>query len=139
MPCGKLCFSSAIFSRTRLEISMAFEPGRWKIGIATAGLLFSSERRAYWLEPSSTRAMSRRRVISPLAPARMMMFSNSSSVTRRPWVLIDNWKLVSLGAGGAPRVPAATWRFCSRMALTTSVAVRLREATLFGSSQTRSE
>ncbi len=96
MPCGKLCFSSAIFSRTRLEISMAFEPGRWKIGIATAGLLFSSERRAYWLEPSSTRAMSRRRVISPLAPARMMMFSNSSSVTRRPWVLIDNWKLVSL-------------------------------------------
>ena len=76
---------------------MAFEPGRWKIGIATAGLLFSSERRAYWLEPSSTRAMSRRRVISPLAPARMMMFSNSSSVTRRPWVLIDNWKLVSLG------------------------------------------
>ena len=118
---------------------MALEPGRWKIGMATAGWLFSSERRAYWLEPSSTRAMSFRRVISPSAPARMMMFSNSSSLTRRPWVLIDSWKLVEPGAGGAPSWPAATWRFCSRIAATTSLAVRLREAVLFGSSHTRSE
>ncbi|MCY1382573.1 hypothetical protein D9M69_706070 [compost metagenome] len=118
---------------------MALEPGRWKIGIATAGWLSSSERRAYWLEPSSTRAMSFRRVISPLAPERMMMFSNSSSFTRRPWVLIDSWKAWALGAGGAPSAPAATWRFCSRIAVTTSVAVRLREAVLFGSSQTRRE
>ncbi|MNN51364.1 hypothetical protein D3C81_1659950 [compost metagenome] len=118
---------------------MALEPGRWKIGMATAGWLSSSERRAYWLEPSSTRAMSFRRVISPSGPLRMMMFSNSSSLTRRPWVLIDSWKLVAFGAGGAPRAPAATWRFCSRIALTTSVAVRLREATLFGSSHTRRE
>ncbi|MCY1454103.1 hypothetical protein D9M71_711430 [compost metagenome] len=81
---------------------MALEPGRWKIGMATAGWLFSSERRAYWLEPSSTRAMSLRRVISPSAPERMMMFSNSSSLTRRPWVLTDSWKLVLPGAGGAP-------------------------------------
>ncbi|MND98256.1 hypothetical protein D3C80_905990 [compost metagenome] len=69
---------------------MALDPGRWKIGMATAGWLFSSERRAYWLDPNSTRAMSLRRVISPSAPERMMMFSNSSSVTRRPWVLTDN-------------------------------------------------
>jgi len=87
---------------------MALEPGRWKIGIATAGWLSISERSAYWLDPSSTRAMSLRRVISPLSPARITMFSNSSSVTRRPWVFTDNWKLVSVGAGWAPRAPAAT-------------------------------
>jgi hypothetical protein len=52
-------------ARTESEISMAFDPGRWNTGIATAGWLFSSERSAYWLEPSSTRAMSRRRVIEP--------------------------------------------------------------------------
>ncbi|MNL70804.1 hypothetical protein D3C87_1958600 [compost metagenome] len=84
MPSGKLFFSSAILSRTSLEISIALEPGRWKIGIATAGWLFNKERRAYWLEPSSTRAMSFSRVISPLSPERMMMFSNSSSLTKRP-------------------------------------------------------
>ncbi len=118
---------------------MALEPGRWKIGRATAGWLLSSERSAYWLEPSSTRAMSLRRVISPSSAARTTMFSNSSSVTRRPWVLTDSWKLLALGAGGAPSWPAATCRFCSRMAVTTSVAVTLRDAVLFGSSQTRSE
>eukprot|EP00659_Diplonema_papillatum_P012695 gene12695-biopygen12748 len=139
MPSGKLCFSSAILARTSLEMSIALEPGRWKIGIATAGWLSINERRAYWLEPSSTRAMSFKRVISPLAPARMTIFSNSSSVTSRPWVLTDSWKLVSFGAGCAPKAPAATWRFCSRMAVTTSVAVRLREAVLFGSSHTRRE
>ena len=81
---------------------MALEPGRWKIGIATASWLLSKARRAYWLEPSSIRAMSLRRVISPFGPLRMITFSNSSSVTRRPWELIDIWKLVALGAGGAP-------------------------------------
>ena len=50
MPSGKLFFSSAILSRTSLEIWIALEPGRWKIGIATAGWLLSNERRAYWLE-----------------------------------------------------------------------------------------
>lgn len=95
-------------SRTRSEMAMALEPGRWNIGMATAGWLFSNERRAYWLEPSSMRAMSFRRVISPSSPARTMMFSNSSSSTRRPWVLIDSWKSVAPGAGGAPRAPAAT-------------------------------
>jgi hypothetical protein len=80
--------------------------------MATAGWLLSKERSAYWLEPSSIRAMSRRRVIEPSSPARMMMFSNSSSLTSRPWVLIDNWKSVAPGAGGAPSEPAATWRFC---------------------------
>ena len=85
------------------------------------------------------RAMSRSRVIWPSLPARTMMLANSSSSTRRPWVLMASWKLVLPGAGGAPRAPAATWRFCSRMAVTTSLAVRPREATLSGSSQTRRE
>ena len=44
---------------------------------------------------------------------------------------------MSIGAGGAPSTPAATWTFCSRMARTTSVAVSCREASRSGSSQTR--
>jgi hypothetical protein len=40
-----------------------------------------------------------------------------------------SWKLVSPGAGGAHKEPAATWRFCSRIAATISVVVRPREAT----------
>ncbi|MNP29230.1 hypothetical protein D3C76_1222450 [compost metagenome] len=115
------------------------EPGRWKIGMATASWLLSKARKAYWLDPSSTRAISLRRVISPFGPLRMITFSNSCSVTSRPWELIDIWKWVAFGAGGEPSAPAATWRFCSRTALTTSVAVRLREAVLSGSSQIRRE
>ncbi len=37
MPWGKLCLSSAILARTWLDRSMALLPGRWKIGMATAG------------------------------------------------------------------------------------------------------
>ena len=40
-------FSSAMVARTWSEISMALEPGDWKIGMATADLLSSSERRPY--------------------------------------------------------------------------------------------
>ncbi|XQU71161.1 hypothetical protein OJJOAM_003950 [Cupriavidus sp. H18C1] len=46
--------------RTSSEIWIAFDPGAWKIGIATAGLLSSSERSAYSDAPSSMRATSRR-------------------------------------------------------------------------------
>ena len=46
-------------------------------------------------------------------------------------------RLRRLGTGGCPSRPAATWRFCSRTALITSLAVRSRAASLSGSSQTR--
>ena len=42
-----------------------------------------------------------------------------------------------VGIGSAPSWPAETCTFCSRIARTTSPAVRPREATLSGSSQTR--
>jgi hypothetical protein len=45
--------------------------------------------------------------------------------------------VASDGAGGAPSTPAATWTFCSRIARTTSVVVSWRDASRFGSSQTR--
>jgi hypothetical protein len=41
-----LALISAISARTLSEISMAFDPGAWKTGMATAGLLFRSERSA---------------------------------------------------------------------------------------------
>ena len=44
MPSGMFAFSSAIVLRTLSEISIALEPGDWKIGTATADLLSSSER-----------------------------------------------------------------------------------------------
>jgi hypothetical protein len=46
MPSGKFSFSSSMVWRTLLERSSALEPGAWKMGIATASLLLSSERRA---------------------------------------------------------------------------------------------
>ncbi len=58
-------FISAIVARTSSEIARAFEPGAWKMPIATAGLLSSSERSAYSAAPSSMRATSRSRVTSP--------------------------------------------------------------------------
>ena len=44
---------------------MAFEPGAWKIGIATACLLSSSERRPYCEASISMRATSPSRVTTP--------------------------------------------------------------------------
>ena len=42
------------------------------------------------------------------------------------------WNTWPLGTGGWPIWPAATWTFCCSMALTTSVAVRLRNGHLLG-------
>jgi hypothetical protein len=67
-----------------------------------------------------------------------MMAPNSSSVISRPLVLMrSSVSTVVAGRLLADRLPAATWTFCSRMAATTSEAVRPLAATLFGSSQTR--
>ena len=46
MPSGNDFFSSAIFARTASEIAIAFEPGRWNTGIATAVSLLSIARSA---------------------------------------------------------------------------------------------
>src|SRR5206468_11933792 len=59
---------SAICCRTFVESASALEPGAWKMGIATALRLSSSERSEKSPAPSSTRATSRRRVISPCSP-----------------------------------------------------------------------
>jgi hypothetical protein len=136
-PSGNERFSRSITSRTCDEASIAFEPGRCDTPIATAGRLSSRLRSEYRFEPSSTRPMSRSRVICPSGVARMTMPANSSSVVRRPWALTESWKVVSAGLGGAPSTPAATWTFCSRIARTTSVAVSCRAESLSGSSHTR--
>ena len=68
-----------------------------------------------------------------------MMFSNCSMSASRPRVVTVYWKATSSGAGGSPMAPAATWTFCSWMAATTSVVVRLRACSLAGSSHTRIE
>ncbi len=52
--------SSSMVLRTSSEIWMALDPGAWKIGIATADLLSSSERSAYSDAPSSMRDTSLR-------------------------------------------------------------------------------
>ena len=124
-------------SRTCEEASIAFEPGRCAIPIATADLLSSRLRSAYMFEPSSIRATSRRWVICPSGVARTTMSPNSSSVVRRPCALTSIWKVVFDGAGGAPRTPAATWMFCSRIDRTTSLVVSWRADSLSGSSQMR--
>ena len=78
------------------------------------------------------------RISPPVAGSvRTMMSANSSSLASRPWVLTDSWNSVPLGAGEAPTVPAATCVFCSRIAAMTSEVVRLRAASLAGSSQMR--
>ena len=68
-----------------------------------------------------------------------MILPNFSALSMRPCVLIVSWKgkFVPSGTGGWPMRPAATWMFCSRMALTTSSTVIPRYASLFGSSQIR--
>ena len=135
-PCGKSFASSSIVARTSLDNCRSLAPGAAKIGIATADLLFSSERSAYELEPSSRRATSLSRVVPPSALVFKTMSPNSSTLCRRPTVLTVSWKSASL-AGPWPMTPAATCTFCSRIAATTSPAVRLRSATFCGSSQTR--
>ena len=81
-------------ARTRLEISIAFEPGAWKIGIATACLLSSSERRLYCEASISMRATSLSRVTTPFWFL-MTIRPNSSGSDSRPSTLIGscNWPL----------------------------------------------
>lgn len=62
---GKSFESSFIVLRTWSETCKAFAPGAWKIGIATACLLSSNERKPYWEAASSTRATSPNRVTAP--------------------------------------------------------------------------
>ncbi len=83
--------SSAMVARTSSEICSALEPGAWKIGMATADLLLSSERSAYSLAPSSMRATSLSRVTAPSGAVRMTMLPNSSGVVSRPCALTAIW------------------------------------------------
>src|SRR5207247_1144706 len=62
---------------------------------------------------------------------------NSSGSISRPRVLIVSWNCCPFGTGCWPICPAATWTFCAPMALTTSAAVRLSEASFCGSSHAR--
>jgi hypothetical protein len=126
-------------ARTLSEIAIALEPGAWEIGIATAGLLSSSERNAYSEAPSSMRAMSRSRVISPLAPVLTTISPKSSSLCSRPWALIESWRSRPGKPGEAPTTPAAACTFCAWISRTTSPAERPRSATFCGSSHTRIE
>ena len=137
IPCGKRVLSSFIFSRTPLESASALDPGAWNTAMATADLLSSSARREKLPAPSSMRATSRSRVTSPFEPVLTMMLPNSVSSASRPCAVTVSWYATGSGIGGAPTTPAATWRFCSRIACTTSPAERLCEATRFGSSHTR--
>jgi hypothetical protein len=107
--------------------------------MATADLLSSSERSAYSEAPSSMRAMSRKRVISPLAPVLTTISPNSSSLCKRPWALMESWRSSPGNPGEAPTTPAAACTFCARISLTTSLAERPRSAAFCGSSQTRME
>ena len=138
MPCGKSGLSCSILARTAFESASAFEPGAWKIAIAAASLLLSRLRSEYVPDESSTRPRSRMRIRPPVeGSVRTMMSANSSSFARRPCVLTASWNSVPAGAGDAPTVPAATCAFCSRIAAMTSPVVRLRAASLAGSSQMR--
>ena len=83
------------------------------------------------------RPMSRRRTIDPSEPVRTMISPNSSALARRPRALTSSSNAAAPVAGWLPTTPAATCTFCSRIARTTSLAARPREATFAGSSQTR--
>jgi hypothetical protein len=66
-----------------------------------------------------------------------MMLANSSGVVKRPGartVYVNSWPR---GAGSPPIWPAGAWRFCSLMALTTSVAERPSWARRSGRTHTR--
>ena len=136
-PGGKSVEMRFMVARTSLESWIVLAPGASKIGIATARWLSLRERSEYSAAPSSTRAMSRTRVSSPVGPALTMMSANSSTVDSRPCALIETWKSAGRPWGGAPMEPADTWTFCSRMARSTSPAAMPRAAARSGSSQTR--
>jgi hypothetical protein len=85
------------------------------------------------------RATSRSRVTEPSGSARSTMLPNSSGEVRRPSVLTVSVKPPGETAGAWLIAPAATCRLAARMAIISSVAVRLWPATRAGSSQTRIE
>ena len=92
--------------RTWSETCKALAPGAWKIGIATACLLSSNERKPYCEAASSTRATSPSRVTAPSAAVFKTISANSCSVLKRPCAFTESCKGELLGA--APMVPAAT-------------------------------
>ena len=85
-------------ARTWSEIWMALEPGAWKIGIATACLLLSSERRPYCEASISTRATSPSRVTTP--PSRLMTIWPNCSGSLQAALDIDGQLQLALAAIG---------------------------------------
>lgn len=80
------------------------------------------------------------RVMRPSVPTLTTMSPNSDGSVSRPCAFNVYWKAeLSLGSGGPPTTPAATWMFCSLTALTTSPAVMLRAAISSGLSHSRIE
>jgi hypothetical protein len=63
--------------------------------------------------PSSTRATSRSRSTEPSSLVRMAMFSNSSTLTRRPLVWMLSCNCWSREIGRAPMRPTAACTFCA--------------------------
>ena len=80
--------------------------------------------------------MSRMRVTRP-SSVLTTTSSNSRASRSRPSVSTLSWKAPCSGTGGWLSTPEATWTFWPRNASTTSPAVKLRAATLSGSSQIR--
>jgi len=118
-------------------VARALEPGNWKTASVTLGLPLSVLVTSEFLDPSSMRPTSRRRVTCPASPVWTMISPNCSASTSRPCVLTEYWKASSWSTGGWPICPAATCTFCSRTARAMSPAVRPRAATRSGSSQIR--
>ena len=136
-PSGKRPASDRMETRRRSAVSRALAVGNWKAARPTDGLPSMRQRVSMLRAPSSDRLTSRRYVTWPSAPVLRTMAPNSAASDSRPFVFIVYWKSRPVGAGCWPICPAATWMFCSRRALITSVAVRLRDPNLSGSSQTR--
>ena len=94
----------------------------------------------YSYAPSSTRATSLSRTIFPPGSFFMTMFSNSSGVSRRPWVFImSSYAASRLERGSWFSFPAATCLFCSLSAAATCDGVMSTCASLSGSSHMRME
>ena len=72
-----------------------------------------------------------------LGPALTTIVPNCSGSVSRPSVSIGNWNGWPREAGGWPICPAGASRFSLRIALATSMAVMLRDASFCGSSQAR--
>ena len=123
-------------SRIACDRATEFAPGASKITMAAASSLLSRERTEYVLAPSSTRATSFSRVSS--VPSALRTISpKASGEFSRPWALMEICRAEPAGVGGPPMLPAETSTFCSRIALTMSLADRFRAAAAAGSIHTR--